>query len=155
MDFSTFLQTFKSCCLYLNLSFLSPRLPWTYESFLSLRLNLLIVSWSLSFHVYLEISLIIASHIWDFSDSTFIFRESWTLLITTQMSLFQWFPWLKKLIILKFQNMSLIDPCRTFYFIYLFFICSEFCHTLKWNSHGFTCVPHPDPPPTSLSTRSL
>ena len=31
------------------------------------------------------------------------------------------------------------------YFI-LFFICSEFCHTLKWNSHGFTCVPHPDPP---------
>ena len=27
-----------------------------------------------------------------------------------------------------------------------FFICSEFCHTLKCNSHGFTCVPHPDPP---------
>ena len=25
------------------------------------------------------------------------------------------------------------------------FICSELCHTLKWNSHGFTCVPHPDP----------
>ena len=24
--------------------------------------------------------------------------------------------------------------------------CSEFCHTLKWISHGFTCVPHPDPP---------
>ena len=35
-------------------------------------------------------------------------------------------------------------------FIYLlkffFFICGGFCHTLKWNSHGFTCVPHPDPP---------
>ena len=29
---------------------------------------------------------------------------------------------------------------------FFFFICSEFCHTLKWNSHGFTCVPHPDPP---------
>ena len=27
-----------------------------------------------------------------------------------------------------------------------FFFCSGFCHTLKWNSHGFTCVPHPDPP---------
>ena len=27
-----------------------------------------------------------------------------------------------------------------------FFFCSEFCHTLEWNSHGFTCVPHPDPP---------
>ena len=24
--------------------------------------------------------------------------------------------------------------------------CSGFCHTLKWISHGFTCVPHPDPP---------
>ena len=33
--------------------------------------------------------------------------------------------------------------------------CSGFCHTLTWISHGFTCVPHPDPPPTSLSTRSL
>ena len=29
--------------------------------------------------------------------------------------------------------------------IYLFY-CSGFCHTLKWNSHGFTCVPHPDTP---------
>ena len=27
-----------------------------------------------------------------------------------------------------------------------FFNCSGFCHTLKWISHGFTCVPHPDPP---------
>ena len=26
-----------------------------------------------------------------------------------------------------------------------FFYCSGFCHTLKWISHGFTCVPHPDP----------
>ena len=33
-----------------------------------------------------------------------------------------------------------------FFFNFFFFICSEFCHTLKWNSHGFTCVPHPDPP---------
>ena len=28
--------------------------------------------------------------------------------------------------------------------------CSGFCHTLTWISHGFTCVPHPDPPPSSL-----
>ena len=28
----------------------------------------------------------------------------------------------------------------------LFFYCSGFCHTLKWNSHGFICIPHPDPP---------
>ena len=31
------------------------------------------------------------------------------------------------------------------FFSFFFFICSGFCHTLKWNSHGFTCVPHPDP----------
>ena len=33
--------------------------------------------------------------------------------------------------------------------------CSGFCHTLTRISHGFTCIPHPDPPPTSLSARSL
>ena len=35
---------------------------------------------------------------------------------------------------------------RAFSFFFFFFICSEFCHTLEWNSHGFTCVPHPDHP---------
>ena len=30
--------------------------------------------------------------------------------------------------------------------VLFFFICSGFCHTLEWNSHGFTCVPHPNPP---------
>ena len=29
--------------------------------------------------------------------------------------------------------------------------CSGFCHTLTWISHGFTCVPHPDPPSLLLS----
>ena len=29
-----------------------------------------------------------------------------------------------------------------FIFYFYFFNCSGFCHTLKWNSHGFTCVPH-------------
>ena len=24
--------------------------------------------------------------------------------------------------------------------------CSGCCHTLTWISHGFTCIPHPDPP---------
>ena len=33
-----------------------------------------------------------------------------------------------------------------FFFIIISFYCSGFCHTLKWNSHGCTCVPHPDPP---------
>ena len=30
------------------------------------------------------------------------------------------------------------------YFFFIFFICSEFCHTLKWKGLGFTCLPHPD-----------
>ena len=33
-----------------------------------------------------------------------------------------------------------------FNFFYFFLICSEFCHTLKWNVLKFTCLPHPDPP---------
>ena len=33
--------------------------------------------------------------------------------------------------------------------------CSGFCHTLTWISHGFTCVPHPEPPHTSLPIPSL
>ena len=44
---------------------------------------------------------------------------------------------------------------RRLFFFFFFFICGGFCHTLKWNSQGFTCVPHPNPPPTSLSTHSL
>ena len=40
-----------------------------------------------------------------------------------------------------------------FYLFYLFFLrlitlqyCSGFCHTLTWISHGFTCIPNPNPP---------
>ena len=33
--------------------------------------------------------------------------------------------------------------------------CSGFWHTLTWISHGFTCVSHPEPPPTSLLISSL
>ena len=42
-----------------------------------------------------------------------------------------------------------------FFFNFYFFIswrlitsqyCSGFCHTLTWISHGYTCIPHPDPP---------
>ena len=53
--------------------------------------------------------------------------------------------------------------CYTFFFSFIFIswrlialqYCSGFCHTLTWISHGFTCIPHPYPPPTSLSTQSL
>ena len=53
---------------------------------------------------------------------------------------------------------NLVDKAKSLLFIYLFIIiffiswrlitlqyCSGFCHTLKWISHGFTCIPHPDP----------
>ena len=33
--------------------------------------------------------------------------------------------------------------------------CSGFFQTLTCISHGFTCIPYPEPPPTSRSTRSL
>ena len=38
------------------------------------------------------------------------------------------------------------DPYAWVSVNFFFFNCSGFCHTLKWISHGFTCVPHPDPP---------
>ena len=67
---------------------------------------------------------------------------------------------------LNFQMESrlveLKDLYACFYFLLLLFLfspfifiswrlstlqyCSGFCHTLTWISHGFTCVPHPDPP---------
>ena len=43
---------------------------------------------------------------------------------------------------------------RSFFFSFIFIslrlitlqYCSGFCHILTWISHGFTCVPHPNPP---------
>ena len=39
--------------------------------------------------------------------------------------------------------------CFSFIFISWMLITlqyySEYCHTLTWISHGFTCIPHPDP----------
>ena len=32
---------------------------------------------------------------------------------------------------------------------------SGFCHTLIWISHGFTCVPHPDPPHPQLLLHTI
>ena len=57
------------------------------------------------------------------------------------------------------DSLPLAPPGNPFIFIFLFFpfifiswrritfqYCSGFCHTLTWSSHGFTCIPHPDPP---------
>ena len=50
-----------------------------------------------------------------------------------------------------------LSHIQLFFFLFFSFIfiswrlitlqyCSSFCHTLTWISHGFTCVPHPEPP---------
>ena len=45
--------------------------------------------------------------------------------------------------------------CCLFFYFLIFFIswrlitlqyCSGFCRTLTWISHGYTCIPHPNPP---------
>ena len=51
---------------------------------------------------------------------------------------------------LKLQTYkAYITICYLFFFFFsftiFFLICGRFCHTLKWNSQGFTCVPHPNP----------
>ena len=54
----------------------------------------------------------------------------------------------------NFQVSLLSTLSLSFIYFFLFFfliiitflICSEFCHTLKWNVLEFTCLPHPDPP---------
>ena len=57
-------------------------------------------------------------------------------------SLQKWRDWLFQ----KTVNKNHCCVAGYFSLVLFFFFCSEFCHTLKWNSHGFTCVPHPNPP---------
>ena len=53
-------------------------------------------------------------------------------------------------LLMNFFFLLLYFIFNSFFFLFLkillFFYCSGFCHTLKWNSHRFTCVPHHDPP---------
>ena len=75
-----------------------------------------------------------------------------------------WFPlgW-TGLISLLSRGLSRVFSRITVLFFFFFFswrlitlqYCSGFCHKLTRISHGFTCIPHPDPLPTSLSARSL
>ena len=45
-----------------------------------------------------------------------------------------------------FSNTTVHSAFFFFFNYYYYFYCIGFCHTLKWNSHGFTCGTHPDPP---------
>ena len=61
------------------------------------------------------------------------------------------------------QYMVLVFLVLTFFFflilfliyLFIFTILYWFCHTLTWIHHGCTRVPHPEPPPASLSIPSL
>ena len=44
------------------------------------------------------------------------------------------------------NNISKNTINSLFFFPIILQYCSGFCHTLTWISHGFTCVPHPEPP---------
>ena len=55
---------------------------------------------------------------------------------------------------LNWLNWILLNWILFFFFPFIFIswrlitlqYCSGFCHTFKWISYGFTCIPHPDPP---------
>ena len=62
-------------------------------------------------------------------------------------------------LILQLSHIMLHNFMQCLFKIFLFFpfifiswrqitlqYCSSFCHTMTWISHGFTCIPHPDPP---------
>ena len=44
------------------------------------------------------------------------------------------------------RNLAAMQEMQEIWVFVFFFICGGFCYTLKWNSQGFTCVPHPNPP---------
>ena len=63
------------------------------------------------------------------------------------MNIQDWFPlgstgWIS----LQPKGFSRVFSNTTVSLFFFFFYYSGLCHTLKWVSHGFTCVPHPDPP---------
>ena len=49
-------------------------------------------------------------------------------------------------LLLFFSLQSFFFVCLFVLFLIFFLFCGGFCQTLKWNSQGFTCVPHPNPP---------
>ena len=63
----------------------------------------------------------------------------------------------------RYSNFLVVVIFFLYLFIYFFIswrlitsqYCSGFCHTLTWISHGYTCIPHPDPPSHLPLHRSL
>ena len=81
--------------------------------------------------------------------------------ILTNSELWESYPTIWEILVgflIKIKNTTWrVAVVITFFFAFFSFIfiswrlitlqyCSGFCHTLTWISHGFTCIPHPDPP---------
>ena len=76
--------------------------------------------------------------------SFFIFKIKW---LTRKF--YKILPKSGSMILALFQVCQLVNNGsgqEALFFFYFFFYCSGFWHTLKWISHGFTSVRHPDPP---------
>ena len=80
---------------------------------------------------------------------------------TNNVKEFHLFHILTKIWCLESLILAILVGVQWFFFLQFYFIfppiifiswrlitlqyCSGFCHTLTWISHGFTCVPHPEP----------
>ena len=89
---------------------------------------------------------------------TYFLRHCWTHLVLLYfLCRFLWFFYIGNHAICKSGQFIFFFPMVMPLFLFFPFIfirwrlitlqyCSGFCHTLTWISHGFTCVPHPEPP---------
>ena len=81
------------------------------------------------------------------SVSKFVFWDCWILNKNMVFGIKPTWDWVK---VLPTHNLNNFFFFFTFIFISWRLItlqyCCGICHTLTWISHGFTCIPHPDPP---------
>ena len=76
-------------------------------------------------------------------------RNSWAAILRKVVGRMRWRGWSDYSFCIAVPDNSLLI---FFPFIFISWrlitlqYCSSFCHTLTWISHGFTCIPHPNPP---------
>ena len=72
-----------------------------------------------------------------------------------QLVLIKWNANHQSILPTRYRLLAWAAGSNSFFFFSFIFIswrlitlqyCSGFCHTLTWISHGFTCIPRPDPP---------
>ena len=87
----------------------------------------------------------------DQTQASRIARGFFTSWATKEAQEYQKVSLLQGIFLIRELNWGLLH-CRWILFFFFFSwrlitlqYCSGFCHTLIWISHGFTCVPHPEP----------